>query len=32
MSEDTVAITNNTREFSRIGGPKLEDWTVGSEE
>lgn len=28
LAEDLTLVTNNTREFSRIPGLKIEDWTV----
>ena len=27
ISNDGVLVTNNTKEFSRVGGLKMEDWT-----
>ena len=28
LSKDLILVTNNTREFCRVDGLKLEDWTI----
>ena len=28
LSKDLILVTNNTREFCRVAGLKLEDWTI----
>ena len=28
LSKDLIIVTNNTREFCRVAGLKLEDWTI----
>jgi len=31
LAEDATLVTHNTREFSRIGGLRIEDWAVSAE-